>query len=281
MKPKGQRRTNSAYALRKYQSSAVTGAVAALAATLVVGCDTAQLTSAAETAFASVDFTVRADGGIGISGPAVTAAGSYAVTWWREHRFARPAGKTLVVLRHWAPRASTDRAARAGERLPARPAPEEQPVESAYLVDTAGRLRAELDGHPLEWVHHGTVRIDATYGKAGHITRVGLSAGGKPPPDGGSSCAAPDPYGAARKVVLPHVTAGARVTEVVSALRAKCLDVQYASRSADAAPGTVAGVVVPTTAGPGDVVILPSDGTPARRTVWVHPLSPATVIVAG
>ncbi|WP_405721506.1 hypothetical protein OG607_10085 [Streptomyces sp. NBC_01537] len=167
------------------------------------------------------------------------------------------------MLRHWPRRESTAGAA---------------PVESGYPVDTAGWLRAELDGHPLEWVRSGTVRVDATYGKVGHTTRLTLHTRGRPRPGGGATCT-PDPH-RPRRIVLPHIAAGAPVAEVARRLRAKCLDVQYASRSADAPPGTVSSVVIPTTARAGDVAILPSDGSPARRTVWVHPLSPATMIVA-
>ncbi|WP_405932554.1 hypothetical protein [Streptomyces sp. NBC_00827] len=275
----------------------VGGAAALVAALLSTGCDSAPTAAAGEAkgagaAFSAVRFAVDAHGGIQISGASRTAiepAGTHMVSAGRAHPFARPAGKLLVVLRHW-PQARTERASRAGARAPELLPPEEVRAETGFLVDTAQWVRADLDGHPLQWLRRDTIRIDTTNATPGDLARLTLSAphggrSGQPtPPPSGPACAGLDQR-SNRSVVLPAVEAGAPVTDVLASLRTQCLKVQYASHSGGARPGTVRQILVPLTGQPLAVAVVPPpDGieVPGRTsgsTVRVDLRRPATIVV--
>ncbi|MFF1682037.1 hypothetical protein ACFVYG_39075 [Streptomyces sp. NPDC058256] len=283
----------------------VGGAVALVAALLSTGCDSAPTAAAGEAkgagaAFSAVRFAVDARGGIQISGASRTAvapAGTHALSAGRAHPFARPAGKLLVVLRHW-PQARTERASRARARAPELLPPEEVQAETGFLVDTAQWVRADLDGHPLQWLRRDTIRIDTTNATAedpgssieSPLARLTLSAphggrSGQPtPPPSGPACAGLDQR-SNRSVVLPAVEAGAPVTDVLASLRTQCLKVQYASQSGGARPGTVRQILVPLTGQPLAVAVVPPpDGidVPGRTpgsTVRVDRRRPATIVV--
>ncbi|MDN3020677.1 hypothetical protein [Streptomyces sp. S.PB5] len=260
--------------------------VAALAsALLATGCETEAPGTPAKK-FTTVRFTLGRHGGIQIDGAsrdAVTPAGSHTVSAGRAHRFTRPDGRLLVVLRHWpetqAQWASRGRAPRLLEP------PEQSPVETGYLVDTTDWVRAGLDGHPLQWLRDDTIRVDTTGDTTDALTRLTLSGphggrSGQPvPPPGDRECAKP------ARVVLPEVTPGAAVTDVLTRLRALCLDVQYASLPGNDRPGSVQRVYVPVAGHPAASAFLPPfDGTaPADRmpgdSIPTDPSRPATLVV--
>ncbi|MCX5557140.1 hypothetical protein [Streptomyces sp. NBC_00038] len=283
----------------RHPATLVGAAAALVAALLGTGCDPAPGAAAASeakgagAAFSAVRFAVDARGGIQVSGASRTAvapAGTHVVSAGRAHPFARPAGKLLVVLRHW-PQAVTERASRAGARAPELLPPEEVQAETGFLVDTAQWVRADLDGHPLQWLRRDTIRIDTTNAASGDLARLTLSAphGGRPgqpaPPPSGPACVDLDQR-TNRNVVLPAVEAGAPVTDVLASLRTQCLKVQYASHSGGARPGTVRQILVPLTGQPLAVAVAPPpDGidVPGRTpgsTVRVDPGRPATIVVA-
>ncbi|MFG2793017.1 hypothetical protein [Streptomyces sp. NPDC048419] len=60
-------------------------------------------------------------------------------------------------------------------------------VETGFLVDTAGRVRADLGGNRLQWLHRDTLRVDAPDTAAGDLTRITLSGPhGQPAPPPGT-----------------------------------------------------------------------------------------------
>jgi len=276
---------------RTRPTALVGGAAALVTALLATGCDTASTASADEPDFSTVRFTLDSRGGVQLSGTSRAAArpvGSYAVSAGRAHRFARPDGTLLVVLRHW-PEAPTERASR-GRARELR-LPEESSVETGFLVDTANWVRADLDGHPLQWLRRDTIRIDTTNSALGDPVQLTLSGphggrSGRPtPPPGDRGCAGLDPL-TDRRVVLPDVESGVSVGDALARLRKRCLDVQYASLSGGGPPGTVRRVLVPLAGQPvAAAVVPPSDGVtdPGRMpgdTVLVDPSRPTTVVVA-
>lgn len=166
-----------AHGYRRHSTGLVAGAAALVAALLSTGCDAAPgKASAEDVEFSTVRFTLGSRGDIQLAGASratVGPAGAYPVSGGRAHRFARPEGKLLVVLRH-RPQTRTDRASRG--RVRRLPPLEEPSVETGFLVDTANRVRADLDGHPLQWLRRDTIRIDTTNTAAGDLTRLTLSA---------------------------------------------------------------------------------------------------------
>ncbi|WP_406492355.1 hypothetical protein OHB06_15685 [Streptomyces sp. NBC_01604] len=269
------------------------GAAAVAAGLLATGCGGTAPTASAGTdddtvfsTFSTASFTLGSRGDVQLSGTSRTAvrpAGAYPVTAGRAHAFPRPAGSLLVVLRHW-PQAVTERASRGRARL--MPPPEEPAVETGYLVDTGSWVRADLDGHPLQWLRRDTIRIDTTNSAPGDRTRLTLSGphGGRsgqpaPPPDD-RACAHLDRW-TDRRVVLPEVAAGTPVGTALARLRKQCLDVQYASLPGGGRPGTVRQVLVPLAGAPNTAAALPpGEGThQPGDTVRVDPRRPSTVTV--
>lgn len=162
---------------RPHRAAALVAGAAALTTTLLAtGCSgPAATTAAQDTTFDAVAFRLGPRGDVQLSGPsrtAITPAGSYPVTAGRAHLFTQPVGSLLVVLRHW-PDTGTERASRGRARR--MPPLEEAAVETGFLVDTEGWARAELDGHPLQWLRHATLRIDTTNTAAGDLARLTLS----------------------------------------------------------------------------------------------------------
>lgn len=264
------------------------GAATLVAALLATGCEaaTTKAAPAKGEAFTTVRFTLGPRGGVqfhGASREAVAPAGSYAVPAGRAHSFARPEGRLLVVLRHW-PEARTERASRG--RTPSRLVPpEESAVETGFLVDTADWVLADLDGHPLQWLRDDTIRVDTTNGTVGDLSSLTLSGphggrSGQPvPPPGDPGCEKPS------QLVLPSVEPGASVTAVLTRLRARCLDVQYATQPGKGTPGTVQRVYVPLAGHPVAAAYLPPlEGTtaPGRMPgdkILTDPSRPATVVL--
>ncbi|MFE7165784.1 hypothetical protein [Streptomyces sp. NPDC057616] len=270
-------------------AAAAAGAGALTAALLTTGCDGPSAASAAtdgKAAFSAVRFTFGARGGIEFSGAsraAVTPAGSHPVTAGRPYRFGRPGDRLLVVLRHW-PGARTERASRA--HLPRLWPPDEPAVETGFLVDTAGWVRAGLDGNPLQWLRRDVIRVDATNNAAGDLTRLTLSEPhGRPvPPPATRACARHD-GSAPRRAALPGVERGTDVRDALARLSALCLDVQYAGARGGGRPGTVRQVLVPLAEPLVPVVAVPSVGGPSPGRapgdqVLLDPSRPATVVVA-
>ncbi|MFJ1970907.1 hypothetical protein ACIO93_19730 [Streptomyces sp. NPDC087903] len=271
------------------------GAVALATALLATGCDGTSATASAGTdgtVFETVRFTLDSRGDIRLSGnsrAAVRPAGSHPVSGGRAHPFTRPAGSLLVVLRHWPDTgAGADRASRG--RAPRMWPPEEPAVETGYLVDTADWVRADLDGHPLQWLRRDALRIDVTNTAAGDLARLTLSGphGGRsgqptPPPDD-RACAHLDPW-VGRHVVLPPFEAGTPVGTALTRLRKLCLDVQYSSLPGAERGGTVRQVLVPLAGPRGPAAALPpldSAAVPGREPgdlVLVDPSRPATLAV--
>ena len=139
---------------RPHRAAALVAGAAVLTTTLLAtGCaGTPATTAAQDTTFDAVAFRLGPRGDVQLSGPsrtAITPAGSYPVTAGRAHLFTRPAGSLLVVLRHW-PDTGTERVSRGRARR--MPPLEEAAVETGFLVDTEDWVRAELDGHPLQWL---------------------------------------------------------------------------------------------------------------------------------
>jgi hypothetical protein len=175
--------------------------------------------------------------------------------------------------------------------LPELPPPEEAPVETGFLVDTASWVRADLDGHPLQWLRRDTIRVDTTNAATGDTARLTLSAlhGGRhgqpTPPPSARGCEGMDGW-TDRRAVLPAVEAGAPVAAVLARLRTQCLDVQYASLPGAARPGTVERILVPLVCRSNVLAAVPPDGgieLPGRTpgsTVPVDPRRPATMVVA-
>ncbi|MFI1488080.1 hypothetical protein [Streptomyces sp. NPDC020747] len=282
------------YPRLRHPATLVGGATALVAALLAAGCDSAPdaTTGAADDpAFSTVRFELGPRGGIQVSGAsrdAVAPAGAHPASAGRAHAFDRPDGRLLVVLRHW-PEPGAERASRG--RVPRLPPLDEAAVETAFLVDTANWVRADLDGHPLQWLRRDTIRIDTTNVATGDTTRLTLSAphGGRygqpAPPAGNRSCEGLDDW-ATRDAVLPEVEAGAPLADVLARLRKQCLDVQYASLPGSARPGTVEQVLVPLAGRPDALVAVPPvggvelPGRTAGSTVPVDPRRPATMVVA-
>ncbi|MFJ2826318.1 hypothetical protein ACIPC1_01675 [Streptomyces sp. NPDC087263] len=300
-------RHRNPHAHPRHPATLVAGAASLVAALLGTGCTSAPTTAADETkgagaAFSAVRFEADARGGIQVSGASrttVAPAGTHVVAAGRTHPFARPAGKLLVVLRHW-PQARTERASRAAARAPEMPPPDEVQAETGFLVDTAQWVRADLDGHPVQWLRRDTIRIDTTNPAAGDLwdstgsgsRLVGLTlsaphggrSGQPTSPPSGPACAGQDQR-TNRNVVLPAVATGAPVTDVLASLRSQCLKVQYVSHPGGARPGTVRQIQVPLAGQPLAVAVLPPpDGieVPGRTpgsTVRVDPGRPATIVV--
>ncbi|MGA6221523.1 hypothetical protein ACPESV_14475 [Streptomyces umbrinus] len=274
--------------------SLVGGATALVAALLATGCDSAPdgTTGAADgSAFSTVRFELGPRGAIQVSGAsrdAVAPAGAHPASAGRAHAFERPDDRLLVVLRHWSG-PGAERASRG--RVPRLPPLDEAAVETAFLVDTANWVRADLDGHPLQWLRRDTIRIDTTNVAAGDTTRLTLSAphGGRDgqhtPPAGNRSCEGLDDS-ATRDAVLPEIEAGAPLADVLARLRKQCLDVQYASLPGNARPGTVERVLVPLVGRRDPLVAVPPGGSielpgpTAGSTALVDPRRPATMVVA-
>ncbi|MDQ1044894.1 hypothetical protein [Streptomyces sp. V4I2] len=266
------------------------GAAAVAAGLLATGCGGTAPTASAgtddDTVFSTASFTLGSRGDVQLSGTSRTAvrpAGAYPVTAGRAHAFPRPAGALLVILRHW-PEAVTERASRGRARL--MPPPEEPAVETGYLVDTANWVRADLDGHPLQWLRRDTIRIDTTNATGGDRVRLTLSGphGGRsgqptPPPED-RACARLDRW-TDRRVVLPEMVAGTPVGTALARLRKQCLDVQYASLPGDGRAGTVRQVLVPLAGPPDTAAVLPPDEGTDRPgdSVLVDPRRPATLSV--
>lgn len=265
-----------------------TGAAALVAALLATGCEAAAGQGVQEKAepFTTVRFTLGAQGGVevhGASSDTVTPAGSYTVSAGRAHPFARPDGRLLVVLRHW-PETGSERASRGRAPRLLEP-PEQSAVETGFVVDTTGWALADLDGHPLQWLRDDTIRVDTTNGAVGDLTRLTLSrshggrSGQPQPPPGDRDCEKPS------QTVLPAVEPGAPVTAVLTALRERCLDVQYAALPGPGRPGTVQRVHVPLTGHPVATAFLPPlDGTttPGRTPgdkVHTDPSRPTTLVL--
>ncbi|WP_329277899.1 hypothetical protein [Streptomyces sp. NBC_01451] len=276
-------------------SSGLVGAAALVAALLTTGCGgapgTAEAASAA-TEFSGVRFTLGSRGDIRVSGESradVRPIGAFASTEQRAHPFTRPDGQLLVVLHHRPAPHTPDRASRGWATRPW--PPEEPSVESGFLVDTADRVRADLDGHPLEQLRLGTIRIDVTGADTGDLVRLTLSAS-----RGTTGSAGPDEPDAqacggldrrtSHRVVLPAVEAGTPVPDAAGELRKQCLDVQYASLPGGEPAGTVQRVLVPIAGQPiTAAVVPPPDGTAPRGhapgdTVSTDLSRPATIVVA-
>ena len=268
------------------------GAGALTTVLLATGCDDPQAAASAggESTFSAVRFSLDARGGIAISGAsrtAVTPAGSHPATAGHAYRFDRPGDRLLVVLRHW-PGSGTARASRG--RLPRQWPPEEQAVESGFLVDTAGWVRAGLDGHPLRWLRRDTIRVDVTNTAAGDLTRLTLSgphgggSGPPVPPPGTRVCARLDAY-TPRRAVLPKVEQGTDVRTALARIRGLCLDVQYASGPGAGRPGTVRQILIPLAGRFAPSAAVPAeDGSPLPGEapgdrVLLDPSRPATVIL--
>ena len=272
------------------------GAGVLAAVMLATGCDgTAATASAgARASFSTVRFTVGGPGGdvqlSGMSRSAVRPAGSHTVTAGRAHRFTRPEGRLLVVLRHW-PAARIERASRG--RLPRMRPPEESAVETAFVVNTAGWVRADLDGAELQWLRGDTIRVDATNTAAGDVTHLTLSGpyggrSGQPvrPPGTRACTRSDDDDTAARRATLPDIEAGSTVPKALGRLSSLCLDIQYTSRPDSGRPGTVHQVLIPlathptaTAALPPPPAATPSAPGPGERAL-LDPTRPATVVVA-
>ncbi|MDQ0952979.1 hypothetical protein QFZ24_006902 [Streptomyces phaeochromogenes] len=282
------------YPRLRHPVTLVGGAAVLVAALLATGCDSAPDATAGEAddpAFSTVRFEFGSRGGIqvfGASRDAVAPAGAHPASAGRAHAFDRPDGRLLVVLRH-SPEPVAERASRG--RVPRLPPLDEAAVETAFLVDTANWVRADLDGHPLQWLRRDTIRIDTTNVATADTTRLTLSAphGGRygqpTPPAGNPSCEGLDDR-ATRDAVLPEVEAGAPVADVLARLRKQCLDVQYASLPGSARPGTVERVLVPSVGRRDALVAVPPGGSielPGRTagsTVLVNPHRPATMVLA-
>ncbi|WP_405538069.1 hypothetical protein OG787_36175 [Streptomyces sp. NBC_00075] len=270
-------------------SSCLAGAAALVAALLTTGCEGAPATAEAasdSTEFSDVRFTLGSRGGVRIDGEsraAVRSAGAFTSAEGRAHPFTRPDDQLLVVLRHWpAPE-------RASRGWASRPWPPEDPsVESGFLVDTADQVRADLDGHPVEQLRRGVIRIDVTGTDADDLVRLTLSASRET-----TGPARPDPPAcegldrrSSHRVVLPTVEPGTPVRDAAEALREQCLDVQYASLRTDGPPGTVRRVLVPVAVQPLTAAVLPPpDGTAPQGhapgdTITTDLTRPATLIVA-
>jgi len=279
---------------RPHRAAALVAGAAALTTTLLAtGCDGTAATASAEQdrAFSTLRFALGASGDVQLSGAsraAATPAGSFPVAEGRAHRFDRPDGELLVVLRHW-PASRTERASRG--RLPRQWLPDESAaVETGFLVDTASWVRAELDGIPLQWLRRDTIRIDVTNTAAGDLTRLTLSGphggrSGQPvPPPGTRACAHLDGE-TPRQAVLPEVEEGTDVPDALARLNGLCLDVQYATRPGGGRPGTVWQVLVPLAGRPvASAAVPPSDGIAVRGRgpgdqVLVDPSRPSTVVV--
>ncbi|MGY6025213.1 hypothetical protein [Streptomyces spinosirectus] len=267
-------------------AAAAAGAGALTAALLTTGCDGPSAAPAAadgKAAFSAVRFTFGARGGIELSGAsraAVTPAGSHPVTAGRPYRFVRPGDRILVVLRHW-PEARTERVSRA--HLPRRWTPDEPAVETGFLVDTAGWVRAGLDGNRLQWLRRDVIRVDATNNAAGDLTRLTLSGPhGRPVPPPGTC--AHDDGSTPRRAILPEVEQGTDLPDALARLSALCLDVQYAGTRDGGRHGAVRQVLVPLAERLVPSVAVPPDGAPLPGhapgdRVLVDPSRPATVVV--
>lgn len=263
------------------------GAGALTTVLLATGCDGAPADSASgEKAFSAVGFTFGARGDIAIHGAsraAVTPAGTYPVTAGRAYRFVRPGDRLLVVLRHW-PESRTKRASleRPTRQLP----PEEQPVETGFLVDTASWVRAGLDGHHLQWLRRDTIRVDATSTAAGDLTRLTLSGphGGGPgqrvPPPTTHACTHLDPD-TPRRATLPDIERGTDVTSALTRLRALCLNIQYATTPGTTHPGTVHQILLPLADQHTPSIAIPTDHTTPLPNAQplLDPSRPATLIL--
>ncbi|MFJ6082183.1 hypothetical protein ACIQI8_12335 [Streptomyces sp. NPDC092369] len=238
--------------------------------------------------FTTLRLTLDARGGVRLTGgsrAAATAAGSFSVAGGRTHRFDRPADQLLVVLRHW-PDSGAARASRG--RAPRLWPPDESAVETGFLVDTSGWVRAELDGQPLRWLRRDTLRVDATNATAvGDTTVLTLSGpqggrSGQPvPPADTRACAGVTPD-LARQEVLPEITAGTTIPDALTRLSDLCLDIQYATRPGGR-PGTVRQVLVPLAGHPtASAALPPTDNTAAAPgdRVLLDPTRPATLVVA-
>jgi len=278
-------------------SSRLAGAAALVAALLTTGCDGAPATAEAAsdstvTEFSDVRFTLGSHGGVRIGGEsraAVRSVGAFTSAEGRAHPFTRPDDQLLVVLRHWPAPYTPERASRG--RV-SRPWPPEEPsVESGFLVDTADRVRADLDGHPVDQLRRGTIRIDVTGVDADDLVRLTLTASrGTTGPARPGEAAAPACEGLDRRtshrVVLPTIEPGTPVRDAAQALRKQCLDIQYASLPDNGPSGTVRRVLVPIAGQPLTAAVLPPpDGTapqghaPGDR-VSTDLSRPATVVVA-
>lgn len=280
---------------RPHRTAALAAGAGALStALLVAGCDGTSATAsvAEQKAFSAVRFTFGARGGIEITGAsraAVEPAGSRPASAGRAQRFDRPGGRLLVVLRHW-PETRMQRASRG--RLPRLLPPDEPAVETAFLVDTSGWVRADLDGNPLQWLRRDTIRIDATNTAAGDLTRLTLSG----PHGGRSGQPVPPPHTRAcvhrdaetpRRAALPKIEKGTGIPAALARLTALCLDVQYAAQPGGTRPGAVrqvllplAGHVTPTAAVPPPGDTTPPPGLGPGDRVLLDPSRPATVVLA-
>ncbi|MFE9437908.1 hypothetical protein ACFYO2_02630 [Streptomyces sp. NPDC006602] len=287
-------RTHDGRAHSHRPAALAAGAAAVAAGLLATGCGGTAAGASEETddtVFSTASLTLGSRGDIRLSGTSRTAvrpAGAYPVTAGRAHAFARPAGTLLVVLRHWPETEKTDTDTERASRGRARQLPplDEPAVETGYLVDTGSWVRADLDGHPLQWLRRDTIRIDTTNATGGDRVRLTLSGphggrSGQPtPPSDDRACARLDRW-ADRRVVLPEVAAGTPVGTALARLRKQCLDVQYASLPGDGRPGTVRQVLVPLAGPPDTAAVLPPDEGADRPgdTVLVDPRRPATLSV--
>lgn len=275
-------------------SSCLAGAAALAAALLTTGCDGAPATAKAAidgtaTEFSDVRFTLGSRGGVRIDGEsraAVRSIGALTSAEGRAHPFTHPDDQLLVVLRHWPAPHTPERASRG--RV-SRPWPPEEPsVESGFLVDTADRVLADLDGHPVDQLQRGTIRIDVTGAAADDLVRLTLSASrgttGPARPDA-PACEDLDRR-TSHRVVLPTIEPGTPIQNATDALRNQCLDIQYASLPTDGPSGTVRRVLVPVAGQPLTAAVLPPpEGTAPQGhapgdTISTDLSRPATVVVA-
>lgn len=279
---------------RLSHSSPLIGAAALVAALLTTACDGGPATAEAasnDTTFSGVRFTLGSHGGVQVGGESravVRSIGAFTSSEGRAHPFARPGDQLLVVLRHRPAQPTEERASRGWA---SRPWPPEEPsVESGFLVDTAAWVRADLDGHPVEQLRRGTIRIDATGAHAGDLVRLTLSASrgitgpARPDEPDAPACEGLDRW-TSRRVVLPTVEAGTPVPDAAGKLRKQCLDVQYASLPGGEPAGTVRRVLVPIAGQPLTAAVLPPpdgtapDGHAPGDTVSTDLSRPATVVV--
>jgi hypothetical protein len=240
--------------------------VSLLALVGAAGCEDTDPSISFTPAFSPITFTLDTSGKITVSaGKAiVTPIGIFSVDAGVEHQFSvNPKGYLTAVFRYVKPKLGL--------------------VEAGYLIRTDHRIEPELDGQSLATAQGGLLRVDATEAAPGEVTRLKISDLPQDTPvPTASASTCPEP--GSTEVELPEVSAGDSVEDTVAELAAACLNVQYASETADADEGTVSRVIVPTTVPGGEVQLPPAgDGAPgpgdtvttdARRVATVFVVAP-------